>query len=300
MVGEPLEQGYCGIMPEQPSLAIRDSDAVYDAQRIFSQHQAIVTIVQARLDDPQLKDYRWLDIACGQGQVLAQLDSNIGPKGRSKIHYHAFDIENEHLRQAQYQSEKTKIRCTPQIGNAADLAKFYPCEKPFDLITCTNAVHELHPSVLPIVLSESLVRLSENGSLFLYDMEGLQDAEFGALTYRLYEVEAICTALCEAFGITAYRPEPGQWKHKTVNAWNIHLQRRLFNVTQENLLKSKEGAITATSKAITAILTRRMTETRQALESLTTSQPETPDDEKAKMALLTEFWALSRAMGGEK
>lgn len=287
-------------MAEQQALALRDSDAVYNAQQIFSQHHAIVTIVQGRLDDPELKEFRWLDIACGQGQVLAQIDSNIGTRGRSKIHYFAFDIENKHLQHATHQAERAKVRCTAQIGNSHDLAKFYPPDKPFDLITCTNAFHELPPQVLPSVLAEAVIRLADNGSLFLYDMENLKDAEFGSLTWQRFEIESICKAMCDAFEIPEYRPEPGQWKHKSVSAWNLHIQRRLLKVDGDHLKRRKDAAIAATAKCVKGLLERRMKETEQALESLTTTRTETPDDEKAKMEYLSEFWSLHRAMRGVK
>jgi hypothetical protein len=56
---------------------LRDSKAILDTERLLTQHQAIITIIQGLLGNPALTEYKWLDLACGKGQIISQLDINI-------------------------------------------------------------------------------------------------------------------------------------------------------------------------------------------------------------------------------
>jgi hypothetical protein len=37
--------------------------------------------------NPKVKDFHWLDPACGRGQIIVHLDGNLTPAARSKISY---------------------------------------------------------------------------------------------------------------------------------------------------------------------------------------------------------------------
>src|SRR4051812_2549168 len=97
------------------SLTLKNSDAFADELRLLSQHQAIVTIVQQRLDDPALKNFLWLDIGCGPGQVLSQLEHNIGAKGRTKVKYFGFDANGDYLRTVTENAKAAAVACEVTI-----------------------------------------------------------------------------------------------------------------------------------------------------------------------------------------
>ena len=77
---------------------LADSDAESDDGRVFAQHQAILTVVHGILDGFNEPVYRWLDLACGKGQIIAHLDKHLEAPARSKIAYHALDASNEFLK----------------------------------------------------------------------------------------------------------------------------------------------------------------------------------------------------------
>src|SRR5436190_17442032 len=62
--------------------------------RVWPQHQAILTLVHQRLTENRCTEFNWLDLGCGKGQVLAQLQHNISSEAhRGKIHYSGYDID---------------------------------------------------------------------------------------------------------------------------------------------------------------------------------------------------------------
>ena len=56
---------------------IADSSAFRDRERLLSQHQAALTLLQARLSTPGAPQLRWLDLACGRGQIIVSLDDEL-------------------------------------------------------------------------------------------------------------------------------------------------------------------------------------------------------------------------------
>ena len=85
---------------------IAASSSVLEA-RLFGQHQAVLTILQGILDDPNLGEYHWLDLACGKGQIISQAEKNLSVTARAKILYFGYDVDNESLKVA----EKKARRC---------------------------------------------------------------------------------------------------------------------------------------------------------------------------------------------
>jgi ubiquinone/menaquinone biosynthesis C-methylase UbiE len=57
------------------------------------------------LDNPNVSEYRWLDIGCGKGQILANLDERLNTTAISKISYYGYDIENDNTRLTRKQGD---------------------------------------------------------------------------------------------------------------------------------------------------------------------------------------------------
>ena len=75
---------------------IADSSAEF-TKKVFAQHQAAITLLGQLLVDPAVSQVDWLDLGCGKGQILAQLEHNIPEKEvRAKIGYCGYDLENKH------------------------------------------------------------------------------------------------------------------------------------------------------------------------------------------------------------
>jgi ubiquinone/menaquinone biosynthesis C-methylase UbiE len=278
-----------------------NTDAVYDDGRIRAQDQAALTIIQGTLDDPNLSEFKWLDLACGKGQMIAQLDKNLTENARAKIIYFGYDRENSYLKTARRKTDSLNLKnAVFEVGEIHNFANSYPEDAEFDFISLTNTVHEISPHNLASILYEAALRLSNKGSLFIYDMESLPTPELGAVPWRRHEVAEIIKALLDGLGVQGYEPAIAGWTHRTCSGWSLQLIRRHLNISQETIKKNKAQVILNTRKKIEAILNRKYDECKKALESLTYYQSETSEETAAEANLLYDFWALSRAIEGTR
>ncbi|MGF5867514.1 class I SAM-dependent methyltransferase, partial [Klebsiella pneumoniae] len=161
---------------------IADSDAVLDGGRILPQHQAALTLLNAKLQDPDVVNLRWLDMACGRGQIIAQLLENLTPENRRKLTYVGFDIHVDHTRVAERLASKLSLNdYSFYQGDLSRFSEIVNSPSDFDFITFTNTAHEVSPAAFSRIMLEAILRLSTSGELFIYDMESLTEPELGAL-----------------------------------------------------------------------------------------------------------------------
>ena len=169
--------------------SIADSDAVLDISRILPQHQSALTLLNGRLQKPGTDSYRWLDLACGKGQIISQLSNNLSPQNRLKLVYAGYDINVDHTRTAERMANDLGFKSHSfRHGDLSQFAKLLETDELFDFVTCTNTAHELQPGAFASIVVDALLRLSESGELFVYDMESLVQPELGALPWRGDEI----------------------------------------------------------------------------------------------------------------
>jgi ubiquinone/menaquinone biosynthesis C-methylase UbiE len=278
---------------------IAASDAVLDAGKLLPQHQAILVVIQDILNDPALETFEWLDLACGRGQIIVQLEHNLPSRLREKICWTGFDAQNDFLMKAVKRAETLGFRKVEyESGYLARFPAIIPDTKKFDLITFTNAAHEITPLSLTTVLLEGTLRLREDGRLFFYDMESLPagHSELGAVTWLTTEIEEIMETFCHHLGVVGYRPACGNWKHSSCGAWNIHLRKKHLNISDPDIAARKGFVIDATGDVIRSILSRKLKACRSALETVTVYGPENVSEVGYTSRLLHDLWALTRAL----
>jgi SAM-dependent methyltransferase len=274
---------------------INDSDAYLNKDRLLAQHQAALSLLQGKLDKPGLTDLNWLDLGCGKGQIIVNLEHNIGDDARTKITYSAFDIIEEHLNITLKKADSLKFKSSSgKIGDISDFHNLFDNKIKFDFITLTNSIHEFSPLFIADILFESILRLSSTGLLFVYDMESLPSLELGAITWTREEVHEFLKSFFTHFGIQDYLPTPGRWHHSTCFGWNIQINKEYINLTDAELLEKKANSIVAIKQDISKILKRKLDECEKSLESITKHGAETDEEEKSKQKLLYDFWALNR------
>jgi hypothetical protein len=167
----------------------------------------------------------------------------------------------------------------------------------FDFITLTNTIHEIEPTRLAGILFNCLCRLTNDGSLFIYDMESLPSPELGAVPWKGAEFARIIGTLLHAVGVSGYSPPIGRWTHRTCKGWNAQVEKKHILRETVNIQDQRTEAISATTVVIVEILERRAAECRSVLESLTRFGSITTGSETAgEMAALYEHWALDRAL----
>jgi hypothetical protein len=276
---------------------IADSSAFKDRERLLPQHQAALTLLQARLSVPRVPRLSWLDLACGRGQIIVSLDTNLSSEARSKIDFWAYDLDQDYARETRKAAERcgfASLQVT--VGELSDFDRILPSGTLFDFITLTNTVHEIEPVRLATLFATGLGRLADNGTLFIYDMDRITPPELGALPWGRDDVRSIVRRMLDALGASAYHPEVGLWNHRTCNGWNVQLERQHLGISRVDAAKQLDKAIRETGDEVSKLLLRRLSECRASLESLTTYGAETAEEQDDKERLLFEFWALSRAL----
>ena len=278
---------------------IKASSAILDESKLLVQHQAALTLIQSILDNPELEKFRWLDLGCGKGQIIVNLDKNLNSNAISKIHYTGYDVKNEYLMITEKKANSLGIKSVDmKTGEISSFSSLVHESTKFDFITLTNTIHEFDPKVLSELFYELIVRLDENGCLFIYDMETLPDSklELGAIPWKKEEMSEIFESFLKGIGIESYIPQLGKWSHNTCNGWNVNIQKRYFKVDNSTLKANHDKAITSTTKVLKEKLLQKYEECKNLLESITKYGQEVPNDEREKNRCLYDFWALSRAM----
>lgn len=275
---------------------IADSDAFLDPRRILSQHQAALTLIQGMLDNPSIMQMEWLDLCCGKGQIIVNLEQNLTEGSRAKIQYNAYDVKDEYLQVTLKKAKSLGFKgCTGQSGHINSFHLLHPKSNKFDFISLTNSLHEFDPKEIPEFLLHAILRLSTEGILFLYDMESLPSFELGAVTWTFEEIQELISFLLKECGVNnGYEPSAGKWKHKSVTAWNSQIQKKFLGVTDEQLLKVLPNVIENGKKKMNQILERKLQNCQERLGILTEYGAENQEEEEQKIKLLYDFWSLNR------
>jgi hypothetical protein len=276
---------------------IADSNAFKDTERVLPQHQAALTLLQGRLSAPSVLRLSWLDLACGRGQIIVSLDENLSIAAREKLEYWAYDLDQDFARETRRTAERLGFASLETtVGELSEFDRILPSGVLFDFITLTNTVHEIEPGRLATLLVSCLMRLTDTGTLFIYDMERIKPPELGALPWSRDDIRRIVLRMLDALGASAYRPEVGLWNHRTCNGWNVQLDRQHLGVSRVEVAERGATAVRETRAEISKLMKRRLFECRQSLETLTLFGAETAEEQDDKERLLFEFWSLSRAL----
>lgn len=225
--------------------AIGDSSAVLE-ERLFSHHQAALTLIQERLQHPEVKDFNWLDLGCGRGQIILHLQRNLQPASRGKVNYFAFDVKGPYVASTQRIADTLGFKTVnPTIKPLSSFDQEYAAEEKFDFITFTNTVHELSPKVISSTIVDCLIRLKPDGSLFMYDFESFSkdEWELGALLWTRAEIQELLRDLVAGLGVPDCHLEVGQWPHKTCLAWNVNINRKHLGLSHAQLLERRGAAV---------------------------------------------------------
>lgn len=275
---------------------IEDSSAVLEFERMLPQHQAAITLLSSLLQNPQVDKFYWLDLACGKGQIISQLNENLTIENRKKIIYHGYDINVDYLKIVKQIADKMEFMgSNVHIGDLSSFDDILPKDTIFDFVTCTNVSHEIHPQKFFEIIIGVLKRLNENGQLFLYDMESLSNPELGALPLKANDIKSLIEVIFRTSG-SDFKVSPSTWVHRTCKGWSIVINRKHLGIENEEFEKYNEVIIGNLRNEIQIMLTKKLNECKQVLESYTRYGTETGDDEGQKISALYEFWALNKAM----
>jgi SAM-dependent methyltransferase len=278
--------------------SIHDSEAVLVFDRVLPQHQAALTLIKDRLEDPSVPAFRWLDLACGRGQILLHAENAISTPRRQKVQYVGVDVENRFARDAKRIAER--LFTSPQMI-ICDLHRFESLLAPtadFNFITFTNTAHEVTPTSLAETLVSAICRIADNGELFMYDMEQLATPELGAIPWSAAEMESVVHGALRAAGETAPLPAAAVWRHTSCTAWSLHINHRNLTLKNGECQKRRRDMLQAASERFAEVLRNKLLAINRGLEALCQYGPETPEEAKTAQRLTYDYWAVSRALDG--
>ena len=271
------------------------SNAISEPGRVWPQHQASLTLLDEMVSNPANASVKWLDLACGEGQILTSLAQGFDEDVRGKIEYTGFDRMDAYLRSTEKIASSIGLGgYKTQVGNLSVLTQIFSQER-FDFITLINVVHELDPRHLAAVLVDATLRLSSRGALYVYDMELIEPEELGAIAWRAGEFKAIVASMFEALGAGDYRPNVARWSHKTRNGWSLTVRREHIADTS-GFEAMRPEAEAATKAKVYELIEQKITACKGALEQLTTFGAETAEEQDTAKNLLYDFWALKRVL----
>jgi hypothetical protein len=275
------------------------SSAVLTPSRVFSQHQAFLTLMKDRLDDPCLKEFTWLDLASGRGQVLTGIRHILSEPSRRKVRYVACEINSEHLQSAERVAISAfgRSQVTTHVCSIEDFEKCIGPHAVFDAVTFTNAAHEIAPRALPLALVGAISHTKPAGIVFIYDMETLETHELGAVPWLADEIQAIVGVLLEALGETRYVPKISRWPHKSCHGWSLQLNRRHLRLSNGQLADRRRVALVRGKAKVRELLRSKLLNVHQALDIYARYGTHGERDELEVRRLLGDHFALSRALG---
>jgi len=284
-----------GLSGRDVMTSISDSDAFLNSQRILPQHQSAIQILMNILANPKMENVTWLDLACGKGQILSQLQLNLREEARNKVNYVGFDLNVEFGRLTERVARQLLFRTTHiEYGELENFSAIVRRQS-FDFITLTNTLHEIAPLMVPTILLDCIDHLSADGVLYVYDMESLQPPELGAVPWKCSEIQAILDSLLSAMGMKAYRPFAATWAHSRIQGWSFLIDKKLI-LAELSATPYREDATKLANEKVIEILERRRSECHSALESLTRFGATTEKESGQKVDLLYEYWSVQLAL----
>jgi hypothetical protein len=217
---------------------------------------------------------------------------------RNKINFFAYDRNVDYLKSVGRLSSNLHFaKLLPIPGDLSEFVSKVPSALKFDFITLTNTIHEIEPPNFAKILVDCVCKLAPKGSLFIYDMERLPEAELGAIVWKTQEIKEIITLLAKQITKTDYVPSVGKWHHSSCDGWNVQISRQHISLTEPDLNKKKKVITKKLSNKILEILNRKYDTCIESLESLTEFGGESLDEFSDKVNLVFEYWALNRLKG---
>lgn len=278
-----------------PSIA--DSAADLSSDRVWPQHQAVLTLIKDRVEDPAKTSFKWLDLACGRGQILSNIGRVLTSEMCSKIEYRGFDVIQEYCLQAERKAKEFFPTAQIQVCDIDKFELYLDPKEQFDAITLTNTVHEITPDQLALTFASTLCRVGPEGFLFMYDMESLSELELGAIPWSGKEIEQILHCLLKEAGESEYCPSVSTWPHKTCIGWNIQVNRTHLKIAANVLDTRRNDMQNGASKLIRELLGKRLLDIHNALCTASRYGAEGVGEHVDVQRLTYDFWAISRVLG---
>ncbi len=220
----------------------------------------------------------------------------LSAESRNKICYTGVDIDQHHARHTERLARDLFPTVTIHICALVEFRSHVDPSSEYDVVTCTNTIHEISPEQLATILVDALFTVTRTGLLFFYDMDRLSNCELGAVPWRAHEIQAIVNTLLETLGDSDYRPTVAEWPHRQCNGWNLLLNRTHLQLDRHEMQDLREQLISVAVKKIRTLLHKKLIDLHVSLERLSLYGPDSSEERLDTTKLLHDFWAISRSL----
>lgn len=277
-------------------MILADSNSVLYEDRVLAQHQVVLGLMRQYTQDPSINSLNWLDLACGKGQILNNIEQVIPAERRNKINYIGFDVSKEFAQRTEKRAKELFVNPRVEICDLVFFEKYLNDSDKFDIITFTNTAHEITPKSLSETFVSATCRIDVNGFLYVYDMEQLPHPELGAITWNGKDIHRIFSNMLTSIGVKKESlPDVAIWPHKSCTCWNLQLHRKHIKIDSLNDKRIK--MLEATEKSIEETLKNKFLNIHTQLDTISQYGSQTISEQEETIKLLFEYWAISKALG---
>lgn len=274
---------------------LSDSHAVRQ-DRVLTQHQVALNLIRRFIQDPKVEEVTWLDLCCGRGQILFNVENVIPIERRTKIRYLGVDASLDYAREAEERASSLFGGAKVEIIELQNFEKLLDSGQDFHVVTMTNSVHEISPKNLATTFVGALCRVKRDGVFFVYDMESLPVPELGAIPWKGIEVQRIFREILKAIGAPPECcPDVGVWPHRSCRCWDLQFHRGHIEI--QSLEEFRDSMVACAENVISELLQEKMFDVSRALAVFARNRGMTEGERVQANAMLYDYWAISKALG---
>ena len=272
--------------------------AIQNIKRDLAQHQTVVTDIQTVLMDPEVSNFKWLDLCCGKGQILANLDSHIEKSQCKKIHFFAYDSNESSIGVTKEIASKYNFgSINTKIAEVKDFCRHRDEYTKCDYITFINSIHEINPFQVMDVINECVLSLSEDGKIYIFDMENINPPELGAIPFFKTEIDRIIDYYFSIIKADS-KPQTSLWKYTNTNAWQLIIRRKFLRISNEDIIERYLQKRDELNGLIRSIIEEKKTLIATALDSMyEIGEKITSEDKDEERMSVYLYWAIKKCLG---
>ncbi len=291
------------LIPELPE-ACRCKDRI-DIREILAFH-TIEDIISRRKSN---RPIRWLDICCGNGNILTHIRTALG-RECSSIEYYGVDLDLKHIKECEKVIKENNLDnylASSPIVQVHDIRNHLQKWKQFDLVTLLNVLHEIPPFYVYDVIRNALDRCKYSGMVLIVDMCPLPHLEWKAITWPRQNLEDLISPLLKKndaiYPVEVEGPIHANVFPRTVNVLSLAIRKSKIDMRQ--LPSTPRTVVNEGSfqNIIENCLSRKKRELSAEILDVYSSDPASSTKDRMKLGrskqlqkLLWEYWAVSEAI----
>ena len=208
--------------------------------------------------EPELADLRWLDLCCGNGDVLEPFAGRIAPEDIPRVFYEGFDLEARFSLGCKRRLSSLGIRGDAWHGGFSKLGERLGDDPKFSKIRCVsiiNALHEVPSSEIATLLLNAIRLCASNGFVFISDIEALDHAspEPWSMPWGRQDAQKLMDVITQALRLTQ---QPNVMSDGD-GGWYVIIDKSIALHLDQWIREAESGIIDRLKKAVEVSLIDR-------------------------------------------